>query len=182
MNRPYLQGINESPSRVLAQTFSDPFTVFSAKKFPGMIGKSFPQKEASKIQPIDSSVRNFNCYSFIRIDSTVQGIRTSRRKNPNSERRGKGEKGRTCRRRWRWINPILERMIALTAVFSQFARIYISTSHNIPPPPDPKRYTNLHPMRPIWKPVFTLGTIFSSHCAQIQPPPNKKALCFRYNT
>jgi Velvet factor len=37
-NRPYLQGINESPSRVLAQTFSDPFTVFSAKKFPGMIG------------------------------------------------------------------------------------------------------------------------------------------------
>lgn len=35
---PYLQGVNESPSKVLAQTFSEPFTVFSAKKFPGMIG------------------------------------------------------------------------------------------------------------------------------------------------
>ena len=45
MNRPYLQGINESPSRVLAQTFSNPFTVFSAKKFPGMIGRSFHSKK-----------------------------------------------------------------------------------------------------------------------------------------
>jgi hypothetical protein len=34
-----MRSTNEAASRVLAQAFSEPFTVFSAKKFPGMIGK-----------------------------------------------------------------------------------------------------------------------------------------------
>lgn len=53
---PYLQGINEAPSRVLAQTFSDPFTVFSAKKFPGMI-ESTPLSRAFARQGVKIPIR-----------------------------------------------------------------------------------------------------------------------------
>jgi len=53
---PYLQGVNEAPSKVLAQTFSEPFTVFSAKKFPGMI-ESTPLSRAFARQGVKIPIR-----------------------------------------------------------------------------------------------------------------------------
>ncbi|KAG2172208.1 hypothetical protein INT43_004749 [Umbelopsis isabellina] len=53
---PYMRSTNEASSRVLAQAFSEPFTVFSAKKFPGMI-ESTPLSRAFARQGVKIPIR-----------------------------------------------------------------------------------------------------------------------------
>lgn len=49
-------GLNQDKARILASCFSDPFTVYSAKKFPGVI-ESTPLSKAFANQGIKIPIR-----------------------------------------------------------------------------------------------------------------------------